>query len=67
VDCSNLRAGVAQQRPDRARSLSQRMQQKIVELVATSSTLSVSVIAPLEHDPEKCEAVFRKDHAQTII
>jgi hypothetical protein len=19
----------------------------------------------LEHDPEKCEAVFRKDHAQT--
>jgi hypothetical protein len=29
------------------------MQQKIVELVATSSTLSVSVIAPLEHDPEK--------------
>ena len=20
---------------------------------------------PLEHDPEKCEAVFRKDHAQT--
>jgi hypothetical protein len=20
----------------------------------------------LEHDPEKCEAVFRKDHAQTI-
>jgi hypothetical protein len=21
----------------------------------------------LEHDPEKCEAVFRKDHAQTII
>ncbi|MGY4594966.1 hypothetical protein ACVWXL_002712 [Bradyrhizobium sp. GM22.5] len=21
----------------------------------------------LEHDPEKCEAVFRKDHAQTIV
>jgi len=21
---------------------------------------------PLEHDPEKCAAVFRKDHAQTI-
>jgi hypothetical protein len=21
--------------------------------------------AALEHDPEKCEAVFRKDHAQT--
>jgi hypothetical protein len=23
--------------------------------------------APLEHDPEKCEAVFRKEHAQTRI
>ena len=23
--------------------------------------------ARLEHDPEKCEAVFRKDHAQTKI
>jgi hypothetical protein len=23
--------------------------------------------ALLEHDPEKCEAVFRKDHAQTRI
>ncbi|WGR94122.1 hypothetical protein MTX26_32035 [Bradyrhizobium sp. ISRA443] len=23
------------------------------------------VAAQLEHDPEKCEAVFRKDHAQT--
>jgi hypothetical protein len=22
--------------------------------------------AALGHDPEKCEAVFRKDHAQTI-
>jgi hypothetical protein len=21
----------------------------------------------LKHDPEKCEAVFRKDHAQTVI
>jgi hypothetical protein len=20
-----------------------------------------------EHDPEKCEAVFRKDHAQAIV
>jgi len=20
----------------------------------------------LEHDPEKCEAIFRKDHAQTM-
>jgi hypothetical protein len=22
--------------------------------------------AALKHDPEKCEAVFRKDHAQTM-
>jgi hypothetical protein len=23
------------------------------------------IASALEHDPEKCEAVFRKDHAQT--
>src|SRR3954469_4615341 len=33
-------------------------------------TLPISIAVdkmtlPLEHDPEKCEAVFRKDHAQT--
>jgi hypothetical protein len=22
-------------------------------------------VSPLKHDPKKCEAVFRKDHAQT--
>jgi hypothetical protein len=27
--------------------------------------LLFSGIRVLEHDPEKCEAVFRKDHAQT--
>jgi hypothetical protein len=26
----------------------------------------LSVLLPLEHDPEKCAAVFRKDHAHTI-
>ena len=25
----------------------------------------ISEISRLKHDPEKCEAVFRKDHAQT--
>jgi hypothetical protein len=25
----------------------------------------LAMTAPLEHDPEKCAAVFRKDHAQT--
>jgi hypothetical protein len=25
----------------------------------------IDVIGSLEHDPEKCVAVFRKDHAQT--
>jgi hypothetical protein len=27
---------------------------------------SSPAMTKLEHDPEKCEAVFRKDHAQTI-
>jgi hypothetical protein len=31
---------------------------------AEAALLEVS--SALEHDPEKCEAVFRKDHAQTI-
>ncbi len=32
--------------------------------VALSATI---MLLALEHDPEKCEAVFRKDHAQTTI
>ena len=30
--------------------------------VALSATI---MLLALEHDPEKCEAIFRKDHAQT--
>jgi len=31
-----------------------------------SRSLPVPATRALEHDPEKCAAVFRKDHAQTI-
>jgi hypothetical protein len=36
-------------------------------LVAIATWLSrPSMVLSLKHDPEKCGAVFRKDHAQTI-
>ncbi|WP_128946514.1 hypothetical protein [Bradyrhizobium zhanjiangense] len=35
-------------------------------IIESAMTMLRHLIALLEHDPEKCAAVFRKDHAQPI-
>jgi len=39
--------------------------QEMPHFAGFSSRKGASMPLILEHDPEKCEAVFRKDHAQT--